>query len=293
MSKNIFVLGATGFQGSAIAKQIVLNGHSVSTLVSDINSGKVPDGIKSYSGDLSNKLSVIKALESIDVAIYTFPLIFDMDKAKSFTQNFIDAAKAQDVPFIIFNSGFDVPKNTTNHLALDIKGKIQQLFDKSELEVLTLMPDIYLDNLAAPWSIPLVTEKKILPYPVESGKKVPWISHQDLARFVAAALDKPELAGQKLPIGGTVLTGEEISATISEYLGQEINFISLKPDDFEKQLIPAFGDLNAKEISNLYRYVNKEAETLASKPFTRTHDLLGVKPSAIEEWVKSVNWSVS
>jgi len=114
-----------------------------------------------------------------------------------------------------------------------------------------------------------------------------------LARFVAAACDKPELAGQKLPIGGTILSGEEIAASISENLGKEINFISLKPDDFEKQLIPAFGELNAKEISNLYRYVERKNETLTSKPFSKSQQLLDVKPKGIMDWIKSVNWSVS
>lgn len=293
MSKKIFVLGATGFQGSAIAKEVVSKGHTVNTLVSDTKTGNSSDGIKSISGDLGNKTSIIKALENVDAAIYTFPLIFDMDKAKSFTQNFIDAAKTQNVPFVIFNSSFDVPQNKTYILGIDIKYVIHQLFEKSELKVLTLMPDVYLNNLAAPWSIPLIVEKGILPYPIESGKKVAWISHHDLARFIVAAINKPELSGQKLPIGGTLLTGEEIAASISRHLGKEINFISLKPDDFEKQLIPAFGELNAREISNLYRYVEQKSETLRNKPFSKTQELLGVEPSSIQEWVNSVNWSVS
>ncbi|QCX01569.1 NAD-dependent epimerase/dehydratase family protein [Aggregatimonas sangjinii] len=293
MSKNIFVLGATGFQGSAIAEQLASNGHSVRTLVSDTDNVGLSDGIKSLSGDLGHIASIIEALEKVDIAVYTFPLIFDMDKAKYFTQNFIDAAKAQNVRFIIFNSSFDIPQSRTGLLGLDIKYEIKRLFDNSELKVLTLMPDIYLNNLAAPWSIPLVVEKNILPYPIKSDKRVPWISHRDLAHFVAAAVEKPELVGQNLPIGGTLLSGEEIAASISEYLGQEINFISLKPDDFEKQLIHTFGELNAKEISNLYRYVEKENETLVGKNFSRTQDLLGVKPSSVKEWVRSVNWSVS
>lgn len=287
------MLGATGFQGSAIAKQMVSKGHTVRTLVSDTGAVNPLGGIQSISGELGNKASIIKALKNVDAAVYTFPLIFDMDKAKSFTQNFIDAAEVQNVPFVIFNSSFDVPRNKTNFLGVDIKYEIQQLFDNSELRVLTLMPDIYLNNLAAPWSIPLVVEKNILPYPITSGNKVPWISHQDLARFVAAAISRLELAGQKLPIGGTILTGEEIAACLSEHLGKEVSFVSLKPNDFEKRLIPAFGELSAKEISNLYRYVERENEALASKPFFKTQEWLGIKPSTIKEWVKSVNWTGS
>ncbi|MGY6648537.1 SDR family oxidoreductase [Wenyingzhuangia sp. IMCC45574] len=293
MSKRVFVLGASGFQGGAIAKEIISQGHTVCTLTSNVDHPNLETGVEAYLGSLGDRVAIEKALKNVEVAVYTFPLIFDMVKAIAFTQNFIDAAKAQNVSFVIFNAGFDIPKHETNLLGIDIKYKIEDLFKSSGLKVLTLMPDVYLNNLAAPWSIPLVVEKNILPYPVVSGQKVPWLSHDDLARFMAAAVEKTELSGLKLPIGGTLASGEEIAKVISEHLGKEITFISVQPDDFEQQLIPVFGSLNAKEISNLYRYVEKEREYLAMKPFSKTQELLNVEPSSILDWVASVDWTLA
>ena len=90
--------------------------------------------------------------------------------------------------------------------------------------------------LTAPWSIPLINEKGILPYPVQSDSRIPWISHVDLAKFIYSAIDRFELGGQTLPIGGNIYTGEEIASKISIHLRKTVSFVSLKPDDFEKPI---------------------------------------------------------
>lgn len=293
MKNKIFVSGATGFQGSNIAQLLNKAGKQVITLrpKTDENQISVKD-IEIIEGNLENKEAVYKALKNVDSAVFTFPLIFDLEKAIEITENFIQSAQTNNVSLVVFNSSFDLPKSKTGLLALDLKSTIYKMFQDSGLNVITLIPDIYIDNLTAPWSIPLILEKGILPYPIESGKKVSWISHLDLARFVISALDKPELAGKKLPIGGNIYSGEEIAVAISNYLGKEIQFISLTPDDFEKQLIPAFGELNAKEISNLYRYVADNREVLVDKNFNTSQNLLSTKPTSIQDWVSSVNWNM-
>lgn len=293
MKSRIFVSGATGFQGSNIASFLLKKGKQVVTIKPDPEEIKNPiAGLEILEGNLEDEDSILKALKDVDVAVFTFPLIFDLDKAVKITDNFIQSAKKCNVSLIVFNSSFDLPKEMTGLLALDLKSRIYKMFEGSGLNVITLVPDIYIDNLTAPWSIPLIVEKGILPYPVQSGKEVPWISHKDLARFVGSAVDNPQLAGSKLPIGGSIYTGEEIAAAISNHLGKVVKFIGLTPDDFEKQLIPAFGDLNAKEISNLYRYVADNREALLGKDFLKTQGLLSTKPSSIQEWVSSVDWNM-
>lgn len=166
------------------------------------------------------------------------------------------------------------------------------MFDASGLNVITLVPDIYIDNISAPWSIPVILNNKIVPYPIAVGNKVPWISHVDLAKYVVAAISKPDLAGEVLTIGGNLLTGEEIAAAISSEINQPLNFVAMTPDEFEQQIAPAFGDLAGKEISNLYRYVSDNREQLVSKDFKKTQDVLGVVPQSLTEWVRSVKWEL-
>ena len=290
---KIFVAGATGFQGANIAQQLLTEHHEVVTLKRNTSEGMPPmSGIKIIPGGLEDKESLVTALQETDAAVFMFPLIFDMDLAKSYTANFIEAAKEQQVPLVIFNTTFYLPTEETGLLALDMKVEMKRMFDASGLNVITVVPDVYIDNLAAPWSIPVIINDHVLPYPVASGKKIPWISHVDLGKYVASAIQKLELAGEVLNIGGNLYSGEEIAATIGTKIDAHIHFIGVAPNDFEQQLIPGFGALAAREISNLYRYVEQHHEDFIGKDFERSNELLSVIPQTLTEWVDSVQWSL-
>lgn len=291
---KVFVTGATGFQGGNIAGALLKDNHQITTLKRDSNVGMpAMEGIEVIQGGLENKEALAKAMNGVQAAVYSFPLIFDMELAKSYTENFIAAAKQENVPLIIYNTTFHLSKEETGLLALDMKVAIKKLLDASGLNVITLAPDIYLDNIAAPWSIPVILEHKIVPYPLAAGQKNPWISHSDLGKYVAKALLRPELVGQTLPIGGNLVTGNEITAAIASKIKEELHFVPVPVNEFEQQLAPGFGEVAAREISNLYRYVEQNHSDFINKDFDRTNQLLGIEPQSLNEWVASVNWSLS
>ena len=294
MKKKVFVLGASGFQGAKIAAGLLAKNYAVTTLKRSAEKGMPANPkIRIVEGGLENKASLIAALDGVDSAVYTFPLIFDLDLAKEYTSNFIAAAKKQNVSLVVFNAGFDLPLGSSELLVIKLKSAIKDLFDTSGLKVITLMPDIYIDNIAAPWSLPVILKNGIVPYPVASGVKVPWVSHLDLAKYVVAAVDKLELAGQVLPIGGNLFTGEEISEAISAKIGKPLNYVGVTPDEFEQQISPTFGVLAGKEISNLYRYVDANHTSLIAKNFKSTQETLSVVPQSLTEWVDSINWTTN
>lgn len=291
---KVFVTGATGFQGGNIAGALLSENHQVTTLKRNPDIGMpATEGIEVIKGGLDNRESLATAMRGTQAAVYSFPLIFDMELAKSYTENFIAAAKQENVGLIVFNTTFHLAKQETGFLALDLKVAMKKQFDASGLNVITLAPDIYIDNIAAPWSVPVILENKIVPYPLASEKKVPWISHSDLAKYVVKAISKPELAGQTLPIGGNLISGNEITAAISSEIGQELNFVPVSVDEFEKQLTPGFGELAAKEISNLYRFIEQNHDDFVNKDFDKSNRLLGVQPQSLKDWTSSVNWTLS
>lgn len=291
-NKHVFVSGATGFQGRPTAQLLNDKGYTVTTLQNSSSDSISADAfVEVLEGGFENLASIQKALKGKTRAVFTLPLIFNKELALTMTKNFIQAATLEGIEHIVFNTSFDLPKEEVGFLAIDIKVAMKQLFDTSELKVTTISPDIYLDNLTAPWSIPLIIEQGILPYPVKNGKKVPWISHSDLARFTVGALEHPESIGETLPIGGTLLTGEEIAESIAQEIGKTVHFISLTPDEFEKNLVSNFGPVMAQEISNLYRFLDSNLERITSKDFVSVQDRLNVYPQSISEWLKTVQWS--
>lgn len=287
MSKKIFVSSATGVQGSKIVSKLLENAYAVNTLT---RKEQNLDKINTYVGDYSHQEIIRKALMGVEVAVYTFPMIFNKATAIEYTTNFINACKAEGVSLVIFNVASDLPNTETGLLALDIKKVIADLFRASDLNVITLIPDIYIDNLAAPWSIPVILEHGVLPYPIASEQKIPWISHEDLANYVLAAIERPDLAGEELVIGGNLWSGEEIATAIATHLNRAVNFVALSPDEFEAQLVPAFGGLAAQEVSNIYRYLSNNHTTLLNKDFKKAQETLSIAPQKLTEWVTSINW---
>lgn len=290
---KVFITGATGFQGSKIANELLKNNHTVTSLKRDLSAG-VPaiKGIEIIEGGLENKDSLATAMRGAQAAVYSFPLIFDLELAKAYTKNFIDAAKQENVGLIIYNTTFYLAKEETGLLALDMKVAMKKLFDVSGLNVITIAPNIYLDNIAAPWSVPVILEHKIVPYPLKADEPMSWISHADLGKYIASAINKPELAGQTFPVGSLV-TGNDITKTIGNKINQELNFVEVPVDEFEQQLIAGFGNVAAKEISNLYRYVEQNYNSFINQDFENTNKTLGIEPESLDSWVASVNWSPS
>ncbi len=289
---KVFVLGATGFQGSKIVNELFKDNHTVSTVKRDQNSGMpAMEGVEVIQGGLENKDALASAMRGAQAAVYSFPLIFDIELAKSYTRNFIDAAKQENVELIIYNTTFYLAKEETGLLALDMKVAMKELFDASGLNVITIAPNIYLDNISAPWSVPVIQENKIVPYPLKADKPMSWISHSDLGKYIASAINKPELAGQTFPVG-TLVTGSDITETIGSEINQKLVFFEVPVDEFEQQLIPGFGNVAAKEISNLYRYVEQNYNSFVNQDFENTNKVLGVQPESLESWVASANWNV-
>ena len=290
---KVFITGATGFQGSKIANELLNANHTISTVKKDLAAGMpAMEGIEVIEGGLENKDALATAMRNAQAAVYSFPLIFDLELAKSYTKNFIEAAKQESVELIIYNTTFYLAEENTGLLALDMKVAMKELFDTSGLNVITIAPNIYLDNIAAPWSIPVILEHKIVPYPLKADKPMSWISHTDLGKYIASAIHKPELAGQTFPVG-SLITGNDITSSIGSRINQELNFVEVPVDEFEQQLIPGFGDVAAKEISNLYRYVEQNYNSFINQDFENTNKILGHEPQSLDSWVASVNWTVS
>ena len=56
------------------------------------------------------------------------------------------------------------------------------------------------------------------------------------------------------------------------------------------QLTGTFGELAAREISNLYRYIEENQKNLISKDFNKTQNILDVELQTVDDWAKSVKW---
>jgi len=295
MKNKVLVTGATGFQGGAVVRQLITDKYQVKGFALPDEDVKLLNsmGVDVARGSFDDIDSLANAFRGIDAVVLSFPLIFDEPTLLRYAQNVISAWQQSNVSLFVFNTNLPVIEQTTGLAAFDIKLAIEKLFDKHSFPYISLRPTLYMDNLSAPFLLPVIQSQGILPYPIPAEAKIAWLSHGDLAKFISAALLKPELRGNKFYIGGIQrISGEEMAKIISSLAGKQINFISLTPDQFESQLSSTFGPSTAKEIANIYRFVHEHVEHL------QAHDLrdktlidLPVNLQTFDDWASRIAWT--
>jgi NAD(P)H dehydrogenase (quinone) len=293
MSNKILVTGVTGYQGGAVVKELLAQGNTVRGLVrkETEQTDLLKKDIEIAIGSFEDADSLQKAFKGIDKVVLSLPLVFDKTVLMQYAKNVVVAWKNSAVSLFVFNTNLPVNKEKVGLVAFDSKLAIEQYFDAEKLPYISLRPTLYLDNLAAPFLLPVVQANNILPYPIPANEKIAWLSHTDLAKYIVEALKHTDLIGKKFNIGGQLITGVEMAATISTLAGRHIQFIPVSPDDFEKQIAPAFGEHTAKEISNIYRFVKDNVEHLQAKDMqenTLVH--LSIVLQSFEEWASGVKW---
>lgn len=294
MKTKVLVTGAGGFQGGAVIAQLLSDGYSVKAfdMAGEGLEAIAKTGAEPAPGNFEDAESLVEAFQGTDHVSLSFPLISDTEKLLNYAGNVVKAYRKSGVKTIVFNTNLPVYPQKTGYIPFDSKLAIEEYFDREQLPYISLRPSIYMDNIAAPWSVPVILNQHILPYPLPSGKRVAWISHKDLAKFTVEAIKHPQLAGRKFYIGGSqLLTGEEMAQTLSSVIGKQISYVSVKPDDFEAQLAGSFGKSTAKEIANIYRFAEANIEHLQAQELReRTLIDLPVSLQTFGEWAKSVEW---
>ncbi len=70
--KKIAVIGATGFVGSHVVKELVNRGFSVEAIARDTSKIEVQDNVTAVSADVNNADELAEKLKGVDAVISTF-----------------------------------------------------------------------------------------------------------------------------------------------------------------------------------------------------------------------------
>jgi len=76
-----------------------------------------------------------------------------------------------------------------------------------------------------------------------------------MGRFCVAALERPDLAGSSIDVGGPeALDGRDLSTLFSKHLGRSIGYQSVAPVEFENMLSPVLGPRISEEVTAINRW---------------------------------------
>lgn len=296
---RVAVVGATGFQGGAVARLLAERKHRIRTLTRKPE-GERPDlaGAAFVSGDLANADDVRHLFERATHASVVMPLVYDAETVGTYARNIAAAARDTGVRRVVYNSNTRVPRSSTDVAAFETRRLAETVLREglrgSDVELVVLRPPVYLDNLFSPWNGPALAKQGVLAYPLPADTRTAWISHRDLAQAVCAALTVDGVAGRTLDIGGSQsLTGDELAQAFARGLGRDVRYVPLAPHVFEEGLARVVGPVAAAGVAGLYHYMaSGEGPDLMAADDGGAAAALSVRPAPVDEWVARQPWQI-
>ena len=272
----ITVVGASGRQGMAQVRQALAAGYDVRALSrsEDPFAGAKIDGAERVEVrpiDLYEPASYATAFEGSDYIFYTHPLQARADRAV-LVGEVGKAGAAAGVKRVVWNTSSWIPdKPGDAHTYAGNTAGINALW-RSGAPGTVFGSVLFMDNLLTNWARPFIVNEGRYVYPHNPELQANWISLDDVAKFMLASIERPDMEGAWLNIGGPErLVGKQVTAILADTLKKPIKYDPCTPAEFGRYLVDAAGDDMAPEmregfakgIEALYDYNN----TAPTRPF--------------------------
>jgi uncharacterized protein YbjT (DUF2867 family) len=287
---KVLVYGATGSQQNPVVHALIKRGHQVRAITHQ--AGKVSaleaEGAEGVVADMADYEALLDANRGIDAVSLLVPFfLVNPADGIQYAKNAIDAAIAQKVKLLVWNSSGFIPHEKVGNPSIDLRIDVLNYLKASGLPFIVLQPSVYAENLLGPWTAPFVANEQKVAYPTPEEMPVGWIATQDVAEFVVEALQKPELAGEVLLISGVEnLTGKGLAEKFSSGLQKPITYHPLPPKAFGKILDGLFGEGAGDGAAAVYQEI---ADTKKYPPMHVPMEgvlaKIPVKMTRIEDWV--------
>ncbi|MGE0668698.1 MAG: SDR family oxidoreductase [Sphingomonadales bacterium] len=302
----VAVFGASGRQGLAQVRQLVKAGHDVRALSrrADPFYGEGFEGTGKISvmpADTADDASLQAAVTGVDAVFYTHPVRAAGDRVV-WVERVGQACAKAGVKRMVWNTSMWIPDRAGDPGAYGANTIAINRLWRTGCPATVFGSVLFMDNLLTGWAFESIVRDGIYTYPHNPFLQANWISLDDVAKFMIAAIDRPDLEGAWLNIGGPErLVPDDVATILSETLGRPISFVPRTPNQFGKALADAFGDQVSPEehaaisarIAEFYVY-NNFAPT---KPFCvdmkPVLDRIPIKLETMREWAARQEWALT
>lgn len=231
---RVLILGATGFIGKRLVKQLVENKIKLRLLARTPSraSGIVPDSadVEIMQGDLADKQSLEKALQGIHSSIY---LVHSMggksifrntefaEKDKKASRNFVRAGDEKGLKRIIYLGGLgETGKDLSEHLKS--RAEVAAILSSGKAEATILRAAVIIGAGGASYEMLryLVERLPVMTCPKWINTRIQPIAVRDVIQYLVGCLLNPDTAGQTFDIGGPeILTYKKMMQKYAETRG--------------------------------------------------------------------------
>ncbi len=269
--RRIAVVGATGAQGGGLARAILgdpASAYSVRALVRDPHCEKAKAlacaGAEVVGADIDDEASVMRGLQGAYGAFFvTFYWAHrSPEREKAQIASMARAARAAKLKHVIWSTLEDsrdfIPLDDARMPILkggykvphyDAKGESNRLF--AGVPTTFLLASAYWENLIDFGMGPKRGADGRLAVGFPTGdKKIPWIGAEDIGRCAYGIFKAGRsMIGRTIGVSGEHLSGRELATSLSRALGEPVDYIALKPEQYR-----ALGFPGADDLGNMWQF---------------------------------------
>jgi uncharacterized protein YbjT (DUF2867 family) len=220
----VLVIGATGQQGGATARELLARDWAVHALVRDPSTPAAralrQAGAELVIADLDDPSSLRAAMNAVHgvflvLTMMTGPRVTLTGVATEQRRGKMvaDIAKETGINHLVYSSssGADLHTNIPH---VESKGRIEQHIRALDLPATILRPAFFMENFASLTRPVLSDGELVVSLALRPSTRLPLIAIRDIGAFAAIAFDQPErFLGHNLDIAGDDLTCEAIART--------------------------------------------------------------------------------
>ncbi|HEU4425372.1 MAG TPA: hypothetical protein VFR67_22800 [Pilimelia sp.] len=268
---TVAIHGATGTQGSHIARRLYATGHEIQPL----GSGSV---------DLTDIESVSQAYTGIDAVVVQLPLVFD-PVAITYAETLLAALAKANVARAVFNPGMPLPPAPIGVPYVDARVTLATGLPAA-VDVASVIGPAgpYLENFLQPWSLRRVREQGELAYPLPEAAPVPWLALDDLGDAIAGALRDDRPPAVTVLAGPEPATGDDVAAAVGAAAGRTVRWVHLAPGEHQRLLTPVIGAEAAAGVAAIYEQI------AAAPPPPPPAEMLRPATTTVRRWAARQDW---
>ncbi|CAA7270754.1 unnamed protein product [Cyclocybe aegerita] len=237
---TVFVCGATGVQGGALARDLISKGVTVHALTRDLTSAKTQDlsslGVKFWPGNFDNEEALKSAIAGCtSIFLNFYPDLTDMSTNLRQAKLIMSVALAAGVQHVVYTSGLGAkgpermdgwdPKSIVAPV-LGSKRDIEQAVQTAGFKYWTILrPGMFMVNFIAPYVAQHgdFSRTGVLASALKEDTPIPVVSPETIGAFSSAAiLDAERFHGREIDYADEVLTPEVILQKLSNASGKTL-----------------------------------------------------------------------
>ncbi|NJO00953.1 MAG: NmrA family NAD(P)-binding protein [Bacteroidia bacterium] len=284
---KILLFNATGSQGGAVSHKLLEKGYQVlSPVRSERNISILEErNIQAFLTDFSAR-SLTPIIEKADKVVLQIPAAIAPSMMVDIAKNATEAIKQAGNPKTVLVISSTIPNQYVGVRSVDARLKMVELSQEKMPNTPILSSTEYLENFSTAYRQPIM-ENGVIPQTIPPDFPVNYLSWDDLAAYVIAALESSKLKGQIYPIGGNEgINGNDLARRLGAVLGKELAYIPVSHQQLEGILTSFMGAEVARDYAEFYYWQDINGAPLLNPNTGELQNLLGIQLPSLEEWAR-------